>query len=116
MASPDRPALAIERLLIEHEWVHRLARSLVADPAAADDAEQETWLAAVVRPPFRTETPRAWLGTVLRRRISNALRARRRRGRHEEGAARREGAPSAADLAARAEVHERLARAVQSLP
>jgi RNA polymerase sigma-70 factor (ECF subfamily) len=115
MTPTEARAVAIERLLEEQDWVQRLARSLVTDPASADDLAQETWLAAVARPPERAQAPRAWLGTVLRRAFGKSLRSRGRRERREASAARPDGAPSAAELAAEAEMHARLAKAVLAL-
>ena len=62
--------------LLEHEgWVQGLARSLVHDPAAAEDLVQETWLAALRRPPMNDRPLRPWLGRVVR----NFASERRRR-------------------------------------
>jgi len=41
----------IERLLEHREWLRDLSRRLVADANLADDFVQQTWLAAVERPP-----------------------------------------------------------------
>ena len=56
----------IEELLAHAEWLRRLARSLAADDGTADGLVQETWLAAVQRPPRTGGRSRAWLATVLR--------------------------------------------------
>lgn len=106
--------------LLEHAgWARSLAAHLVRDGASADDLVQETWLAAIRRPP-RTDRPvRPWLAAVMRR---LALRRRRddgRRARRDaaagEAAARGE-APPAEDVVSAMEAHRRLGDAVESLP
>ena len=47
----DSAKVLIEDLLAEGEWLHRLARNLAVDPDVADDAVQETWMAALRHPP-----------------------------------------------------------------
>ena len=56
-------------LLGQREWLHALARSLVGDASLADDVVQDTWLAALSRPPAARSggQVRAFLATVLRR-------------------------------------------------
>jgi RNA polymerase sigma-70 factor (ECF subfamily) len=65
-------ATAADRLIRHARFARRLARAIVGDDALADDAVQETWLAAVRNPP-RTLSA-AWIGTVVR---NAALRLRR---------------------------------------
>lgn len=55
-----------EALLAHSGWVRALARSLVADPAAAEDVEQETWRRALESPPRHASNLRGWLATVVR--------------------------------------------------
>lgn len=43
--------LGATRLLQHASWLQNLARTLVGDPARADDFVQETWLAALRRRP-----------------------------------------------------------------
>ena len=59
-------------LLAHAAWLRRLARSLVGDGAAADDLVQETWVAALRRPPAEDRPVRPWLRRVL----ENAARFR----------------------------------------
>lgn len=105
---------SIDTLLAHRAWVRQLALAL-AQPADADDLEQEAWLAALERPPG-DEAPRAWLATVLRRTASKMRRTLSRRAARERVAARPEATGAAADLIARAETHERVVRAVLALP
>jgi len=53
-------------LLAHSGWVRALARSLVADPSAADDIEQEAWRKALESPPKHSGNLRAWLSSVVR--------------------------------------------------
>ena len=55
-------------------WLQRLAHSLTRDPHLAEDAAQETWLAALRRP-AGSPAHRGWLRSVLR----NALHQSHRR-------------------------------------
>ncbi len=55
-----------EALLAHSGWVRALARSLVADPSAAEDVEQEAWRRALESPPKHGGNLRAWLASVVR--------------------------------------------------
>lgn len=113
--SANDPAAPIESLLRHRPWVRAVARALVRDDHDADDLEQETWLAAARRPPPDGRSPRAWLGTVLRRTAAKlGLKDARREAR--ERAVAREEPDSAVDLVAEAEMHERVVRSVLALP
>ena len=50
MTSADDPP-TFEDLLRHSAWVQALARTLVRDADLAEDLVQETWLAALRRPP-----------------------------------------------------------------
>jgi RNA polymerase sigma factor (sigma-70 family) len=78
--SPRTPE--IEDLLAHSGWVKALARSLVSDPAAADDVEQGAWLVALERPPKHGSNLRSWLGSVVR---SVAGQGWRDHQRHQRG-------------------------------
>jgi RNA polymerase sigma-70 factor (ECF subfamily) len=64
----------IEDLLTEGEWVGALALGLAGDADGAQELMQETWLAALRRPPVVAGSARPWLATVAR----NASRFARR--------------------------------------
>lgn len=106
---------------LEHELrrhggsLRRLARELVRDGAAADDAVQETFLHAVRRPPPAGERTGGWLATVLRRVVSRSRRGERRRVRREDAVAGEPVVGDPAEVAARTELAQRLMAAVHGL-
>lgn len=106
---------APERLLGEAGWLTGVAARLGCHAASADDAVQETLLAALSQ---RDREPgRGWLRTVLRRRVGMEQRADARRQARERLVARAERDdldPSAALEAV--ELNGRLLRAVAELP
>ncbi len=103
----------LEDLLAHRAWVRRVARALVLDESRADDLEQETWLRVLQGPAPRH--PRAWLGTLLRNAASNLRRGEQRRAFHEAWSLPAPPLPSPDELLERAEVVERVARAVRTL-
>ena len=104
-------------LLAHAAWLRRLARSLVGDGAAADDLVQETWVAALRRPPDAGRPLRPW----LRRVVENAARFRwrgdtNRAAREAHVAALADDATaSSAELLERHEAQQLLARLVGEL-
>lgn len=108
-------AVELELLLEHADWVRGLAHRLVSDPASADDAAQDAWLAAVKRPPRAGVSPRAWLGRVLHNSVLRAARDRRLELERQERAASAEALPSASELAEQAELQRRLAGMVLEL-
>ena len=114
---PAPGGFRIEVLLAHREWVARTARALVRGDAEAGDLEQDAWLGILERPPAAApRSPRAWLRSVLRFRSADRARASGARRRHEAAAARPEGGiPGAEEVVSRAEVAERVARAVLAL-
>lgn len=103
-ASPDD-------LLSSLDWIRGLARSLIADPGAAEDLAQETWLRASAQP----RSSRAWVSAVARNLMRQGHRAERRRTHREQAAARDEAQASTADLVLRAERQALVAQAVTKL-
>jgi RNA polymerase sigma-70 factor (ECF subfamily) len=69
--------LTLETLLGQAAWLRRLARSLVGDAANAEDAVQDTLVAAWKHPPADPRNPRPWFGTVLTNRIRREIRQRK---------------------------------------
>lgn len=86
MDVPD--SIPVEELLEHDAWLRLLAAHLVGAGPEADELVQETWLAALRRPPRRASgDPRGWLRRVLERARLQAGRASARREEHEVRAA-----------------------------
>ncbi len=100
-----------EALLIHARFLRGLTRALVVDDARAEDLVQETWLAAVRRPPVEGDL-RAWLARVLRNAATTQRRRDSRRADRERRSARRESLPSAADIVEKEDLARRVADAV----
>ncbi|HEU4412383.1 MAG TPA: sigma-70 family RNA polymerase sigma factor [Polyangiaceae bacterium] len=121
---PDNArALRPDELLAQAAWLRRLASALVGGASDADDLVQETWLAALRRPP-RVDAPdgpepplRRWLAEVLRNAARMRVRgATRRVVRDERYAAEGEGeAPSPEALLERLGTQRLLAELVAGL-
>jgi DNA-directed RNA polymerase specialized sigma24 family protein len=77
------PAVRPEELLAHADWLRRLARSLVGE-GQADDLVQDTWVAALRRPPHAVGSPRPWLARVLANAARNRRRGELRRSAREE--------------------------------
>ncbi len=110
MDAPD--AGRIEALLASRRSLCALARDLVADSAAAEDAVQATLVVGLERGPREPRALGAWLRTVLRNEAWGRARAERRRTRREQAAARREALPSEEDLLERLDAARRVAEAL----
>lgn len=107
--------LSTEELLSHASWLQALALQLAREADAAQDAVQETWVAALEGPRPAPSRARAWLASVLR----NALRQRQRRegarGHRERTVATPEASPSASDVVSRAQGQRALVEAVLGL-
>ena len=104
--------------LLEHAtWLRRLAGSLVGDAASADDAAQDTWVAALHHPPSTDRDPRPWLRTVVRNVVRFRWRGDRNRAAREHAAAglADTAAPSSDELLERHQLQRLLARLVSEL-
>lgn len=113
--SPANPAVPLETLLAHADWVRALARRLVADPASADDVEQEVWRAALENPPREETNPRGWLASVARNAARSLGRQRTRRAARERRVARAEALPATSELVAETELSRELAGEVLAL-
>jgi RNA polymerase sigma factor (sigma-70 family) len=111
----DAIPMHLEALLEHQEFVRALARSLVRDPAAADDVVQETWISALTSPPRALISARGWLARVTRNHALNARRQAARRVRREEIVARDERDDSGETLSDRLALQQRVAAAVLGL-
>ncbi len=103
----------LEHLLTHADWLTRLARRLVADAATADDLVQETWVAALRRPPDPDRPARPWLSSVVRRLA--ALRLRRQGVRSGYRPVAGDQTPATDEAAARVEQERALADQVLAL-
>jgi RNA polymerase sigma-70 factor (ECF subfamily) len=110
------PAHELSALLAgEGESLQRLARSLSADAASAEDLLQEGALAALRRGGAGIARPGAWLSGTLKNLAARHWRDRERRQRREQSHAHSERLPSTADLLAEREVLANLMQAVREL-
>src|SRR6185503_14761103 len=107
--------IEIAELLEDAGWLRSLATSLIGDPAQADDLVQDTWLAALRRPPSATGEARPWLGRVVRNLARNRRRDRSRREAREELVHEERTFPGPDALAQEAEAQRLLAEAVTRL-
>ncbi|HEX6886003.1 MAG TPA: sigma-70 family RNA polymerase sigma factor [Planctomycetota bacterium] len=110
-----RSAPGPEALLGQADFVRALARSLLADPGAADDVAQEAFVACLERPPAQPGALRGWLASVVRKRASLWRRGEARRAGREASAARAERAPSTAEVVEREAARAAVVRAVLAL-
>src|SRR6185369_17612701 len=82
-----------EELLRHATWLRALARALVR-PDDVDDVVQETWTAALARPPGSAAALRVWLERVVRNVAFQFARTTGRRARREQAAALPESQPA----------------------
>jgi RNA polymerase sigma factor (sigma-70 family) len=106
----------ISELLAHADWLRGLARRLVG-PASADDAVQDTYVAALHSPPDPDLAARPWLSRVLRNATRMEHRSASRRSKREDAvAALATPATGADDAVARAETFRMLVELVLALP
>lgn len=98
-----RGEVALSELLAHADWLRRLASRLVRDPHEADDAVQDTWLAALHNAPPRADSSRGWLAAILRNVVRQRARSDTARRSREQLAARSEVASTAEDSVERAQ-------------
>jgi len=103
MSDLPSPASA-EDLLTHADWVRALARTLVRDPAGADDVAQASFLVALEHPPRDTHNLRRWLSQIVRNSAGQGARSEARRDTRERNSARPEALPDTAELVAEAEL------------
>ena len=92
-----------------------MARATLHGDGDVDDVVQETWLAALQSAPRRPGALKAWLGSIARRQAANRVRREVAWRRRDASVARRDRAPSAAEMAAQVELGRRLVDAVLEL-
>ncbi len=108
--------IAPESLLSHSDFIRRLAWRLLRDEHQVEDVVQDTFVAAIERPPPDESGVRSWLGVVTR---NLALKKRRsdtrRRKREETVAARTVRVPTAQTILEREAVRQRVVTAVLEL-
>jgi RNA polymerase sigma factor (sigma-70 family) len=111
------PAVRDPVLLLAHAaWLRRLAHRLVGDGAVADELVQDTWVAALRRPPAADRPMRPWLRHVLKNMARLRWRGDAHRAAREQAVAARDDAtPSSHELIERHETQLVLARLVTEL-
>ena len=108
-------SLNTDELLAQADWLRRLARSMVPDPAQADDLVQDTLLAALQNPPGREGSLRAWLVAVVRNFVRQGRRSEDHRRGREMQAASSEVQPATDDLLQEIEAQALIAKQVTQL-
>ncbi len=88
----------LEHALTHGPFLSSIARALVGDEHAADDALQDTWLRTLQAAPGDVRHPRGWLRTVVTNFARRRGRSEGRRRAREERAARPEALDSAAEV------------------
>src|SRR5215216_4936310 len=79
----DRKPPDTHELLAHTAWLRRLAVALLGSSPVVDDVVQETWTAALARPPSQQGSLRPWLRVVLQNLVRLHLRGESRRQRRE---------------------------------
>lgn len=117
MRPEPRPANDPHDLLAHDAFVRGLAAQLVRDPDRAADVAQQTWVAALRRPPVGTagHSVRAFLATIVRRMVGRARRDERREAARRELVAREPLVPSTAEILGREAQRAAVVRAVLAL-
>lgn len=111
--STHQPASeAIEELIRHRRFLSALARSLVHDEHRAEDVVQETFVAALEKPPRAGVPLKAWLAAVVRNVAFKDRRSRARRYDRERSVARSE---VSLDVQRDLELEEELVAAVRDL-
>jgi len=105
------PNLGLEDL----RWLRRLAGQLVQDPDDADDAVQDTVLAALTRAPGSLDAPRGWLARVLHNAVRQGRRGAARRAARERESGVRDPARSTAEVVEELAWHRTLVDQVNAL-
>jgi len=106
----------VRELAASHDFVRRLAHSLVFDQDRVDDVVQDAWLAALQRPPRDRGAAPTWFFRVLQNVARRRARDEARRRNRERSAAAAEALPSVQDVVAQEQQRRRVVDAVLALP
>lgn len=113
MTPPD--PFRAELLLEDCDWLRRLARTLVRDVHRAEDAVQETLVAAVEKTRRDGKPSKSWLSRVLHNSVRQEVRGRERRAQREAARPGPRSSPPSREIAERLELQRRVFDAVSSL-
>jgi len=105
----------LDRLLAQAGWLRGLARRLVADPEAAEDVVQDTWVSALRSRLEGNVGARSWLARVAGRLARWRQRSDQARRRRERSGGLGQPSPAAAEVVERAQLQRVLVEAVLSL-
>ncbi len=114
MPSSDEQ-LQIEELLQHEDFVRGLAHGLVFEGGRVDDIVQNTWLAALKRPPVPGPGLRAWLATLVRNVARQHWRSEERRRHREQRGFSPTTISTPEELLEREELRRRLVQALSQL-
>src|SRR5688572_2561976 len=119
VAASSRSMSAPTPRLEDLQWLRALAARLVRDPHLADDAVQETMVAALERGPSEPRALRAWLSAVLHNVLRQTWRGEARRSAREAALgsphAQRTALEVPLDIIVELDLHRRLADEVHAL-
>ncbi|QDV09387.1 RNA polymerase sigma factor [Planctomycetes bacterium Poly30] len=109
----------LDEILTQDDWLRRMARAIVHDPALADDLTQDAWVAALQRGRGGSES-RPWLLGVLHHSARSLFRGeaarRARQGRSDSSVARDQGTVhSTVDVVADLDLRRRIAETLIDL-
>ena len=103
-----------EELLLQDQWLRRVARALVRDANLAEELVQDAWVAGLGSK--RTDlASRPWLRGVMRNRAFSFFRSGNLRKERESDHGDAELAPSTDEVVAQLQIHERVAQAMKNL-
>ncbi|MEM7203508.1 MAG: sigma-70 family RNA polymerase sigma factor [Planctomycetota bacterium] len=104
----------LDDLLAHRRWLRALVRELVGEHQV-DDVVQETWLAALRRPPSHPAATKSWLRRVAHNFAAKSHRTERRWRRRQMLGAKPEALPGTDELFAELQAQRRVAAAVAEL-
>ena len=106
--STDQTPPTADELLRHADFLRAVALGILGDSHLADDVVQDTWTAALERPPLRPGNLRGWLAAVTRNLSRLSLRRKARLARREAGWPGLREVASPSEIAARVEIQQRL--------
>ncbi len=108
------PSFDVGTLVQHRDFLRALARSLSTDEHRAEDAVQETWVAALATPPGSIVSAKGWLARVASNFAKKTASRESERRQRERRVARPEAGEE--DAALDFELTEHVARALRGLP